>query len=226
MILAAGLGKRMRPLTDTLPKPLLPVGDSTLIELHLNKLAQAGIKELVINTCHLAEKIENTLGSGERYGLSIQYSRESEALETAGGVQHALPLLGDDPFLLLNGDVWSDFPLKPLIDRGLQQGECAHLVLVDNPEHNPDGDFSLGAGGELLNKNKHSLTFSGISLLSPKRFQQPLPSSLLVDLFKQLIREQEEQQQRLITAQHYRGKWIDVGTPERLEDLRKLVTNT
>lgn len=226
MILAAGLGKRMRPLTNTVPKPLLPVGDSTLIELHLNKLAQAGINDVVINTSYLAEKIESALGSGESYGLTIHYSRESEALETAGGVQHALPLLDDDVFLLLNGDVWSDFPLKPLIDRGLHKGECAHLVLVDNPEHNPDGDFSLGPGGELLNKNEHSLTFSGISLLSPKSFQQTLPSSLLVDLFKQMIREQEAQQKKLISAQHYRGKWIDVGTPERLEGLRKLVTNT
>jgi MurNAc alpha-1-phosphate uridylyltransferase len=225
MILAAGLGTRMRPLTDKLPKPLLPVGDSSLIEHHLYKLAEAGIEEVVINVSYLAEKIEAHLGSGEPYGLKITYSRESEPLETAGGIQKALPFLAkeglaDETFLLVNGDVYTDFPFSSLIKRGLHKEELAHLVLVQNPDHHPEGDFSIGAQGELCEPEKESFTYSGLSLLSTAPFKAHLESNRLVELFHQLIAEQENSEQILISAQTYQDLWVDVGTPERLEQLK------
>jgi len=220
MILAAGLGTRMRPLTDVIPKPLLPVGDSTLIELHLKKLASAGVNEVVINISHLAEKIEQHLGSGERYGLKIIFSKEEKPLETAGGIKNALHLLGNKPFIVVNGDVWSDYPLTKLVAKANSLGDClAHLVLVANPEHHPDGDYSIDSTGRVLNKNsERAFTFSGISVLSPSIFEKELTSNRLAAVFNPLIAEQK------ISAEIYQGQWLDVGTPERLEVLKQLVS--
>jgi len=227
MILAAGLGTRMRPLTDTLPKPLLPAGNSTLIELHLEKLFQAGIREVVINVSYLAEKIEQQLGDGSRYGLTIHYSPEKEPMETAGGIQHALKFLcsgeEDETFLLINGDVWSDFPLTALIERNLYEQELAHLVLVKNPEHHQAGDFSLTTNQCLKHKSGETFTFSGISLLSTALFREKLDSNKLGDVFRKLIDEQEKSGQAYISAEVYSGQWIDVGTPERLTSLNALL---
>ncbi len=224
MILAAGLGTRMRPLTDSVPKPLLPVGQSTLIELHLEKLFKAGIRDVVINVSHLAEKIQQHLGNGERYGLCIHYSFEEEPLETAGGIHNALPLLcsdEDETFLLINGDVWTDFPLDVLVKRNLKSCELAHLVLVTNPEHHQRGDFSLAADGRLLNGGDVSYTFSGLSLLSTVLFRKALKSNRLGELFRELIQKQEDGDEMLISAEVYSGGWMDVGTPERLAHLRE-----
>ena len=142
MILAAGRGERMRPLTDSTPKPLLRVGGKALIEYHLEKLAAAGIRDVVINISYLGERIREILGDGSRWHLSIQYSIEPEPLETAGAILQALPLLGEQPFVLINGDVWTDYAIEKLKDYPLQSS-CGHLVLVNNPSHHPEGDFSV-----------------------------------------------------------------------------------
>lgn len=220
MILAAGLGTRMRPLTDTLPKPLLPVGDSTLIELHLKKLASAGVREVVINISYLAEKIEQHLGSGERYGLKIFFSKEDSPLETAGGIKKAIHLLGDNAFLVVNGDVWSDYPLEHLVAKANNMGEClAHLVLVNNPDHHPEGDYSIDANGKVLAKtSEQAFTFSGLSVLSPSIFKNELLSNRLAGVFSPLIAEQK------ISAEIYQGQWLDVGTPERLALLKQIIS--
>lgn len=220
MILAAGLGTRMRPLTDTLPKPLLPVGNTTLIELHLKKLAAIGVRDVVINISYLAEKIEQHLGSGERYGLNIIFSKEETPLETAGGIKNALHLLGDNPFLLVNGDVWSDYPLQQLVAQSQNLGGClAHLVLVTNPEHHLAGDYSVDTRGRVLpEKTEQSFTFSGLSVLSPCLFEKELVSNRLAGVLAPIIDQQQ------VSAEIYSGLWIDVGTPERFELLKQIVT--
>ncbi|MDY0007862.1 MAG: nucleotidyltransferase family protein [Spongiibacteraceae bacterium] len=215
MILAAGLGTRMRPLTDCLPKPLLAVGDKPLIVWHLERLAAAGITEVVINHAWLGEQIEAALGDGARWGLRIAYSAEGEPLETAGGIVRALPLLGDAPFLVINGDVWCDFDVAGL---ALAAGDLASLVLVANPAHHPEGDFVLAAEGRVHASGAPGqpprLTFAGISLLSPALFQglpqgpRPL-APLLV----------EAMHQGRVGGVLHRGRWVDVGTPQRLAEL-------
>ncbi len=219
MILAAGLGTRMRPLTDTLPKPLLPVGNSTLIELHLQKLAKAGIREVVINVAYLGEKIEAHLGDGSRYGVRIGYSREAEPLETAGGIKQALPLLGAQPFLLVNGDIWSDYPVDKLVEKAQHLKTNAHLVLVPNPEHHPQGDFHLNDAGRVALEGEPKFTFSGISVLSPALFAAELPSNRLVEILKPEIT------QGRVSGELYAGQWMDIGTPERLHSLQKLASH-
>lgn len=231
MILAAGLGERMRPLTHSLPKPLLPVGNSTLIELHLQKLKAAGIEEVVINISWLAEKIASHLGNGSHYGLRIQYSYEEKPLETAGGINQALPLLGREPFLLINADTWSDYDLKQLAQhRILKQGILAHLVLVNNPEHHPDGDFLLDDDSYVAEKQNpappssaaqisaQSYTFSGMSVLHPKLFEQDVASNKLADFIRMASRH------RAVSAELHQGRWMDIGTPERLAALRVLLS--
>ena len=225
MILAAGLGERMRPLTHTLPKPLLKAGNSTLIDLLLQKLQAAGIREVVINISWLAEKIEQHLGDGSQHGLRIYYSREVTPLETAGGIKQALPLLGKEPFLLINADVWCDINLKRLMQPSiLKSGVLAHLVLVANPEHHPQGDFVLVDDNYLAEKQKHpdspTYTFSGISVLDPELFQSKLASNKLVDVIKQAARN------RAVSAEYYQGRWLDIGTPERLAALDTLLAQT
>ena len=210
MILAAGRGERMRPLTDHTPKPLLQVGGRRLIEYHIDNLVAAGITDLVINHAHLGDQIETFLGDGSRYGACIHYSVEQEALETGGGIFNALPLLGASPFVVVNGDVWCDYPFQDLphtLD-GL-----AHLVLVDNPTHHPAGDFCLD-GEQVKEMGEARLTFSGISVLSPALFEGCSPGAFpLAPLLRQAMVENK------VSGECYRGEWWDVGTPERLQAL-------
>jgi len=215
MILAAGRGERMRPLTDHTPKPLLRVGNKSLIGWHIERLARAGITELVINHAHLGHRIETALGDGSRYGVNIQYSEEVLALETAGGVANALPLLGDGPFLVVSGDAYCDIDYAPLIARALTRvthGKHAHLVLVPNPSHHPEGDFVLDMGGQVTNEEGSRLTFSGIGIYRPEFFAkvQPGEKTKLVSLLKESIRAGH------VSGERFTGRWEDVGTPERL----------
>ena len=218
MILAAGFGERMRPLTESCPKPLLEVGGRALIEYHLSALVKAGITDIVINVSHLGHQIEQRLGDGARYGVSIEYSRESSPLETAGGIANALHLLGDAPLLVVNGDIWCDYPFSQLPS---QIDGMAHLVLVNNPAHHPCGDFVLNDLGKVVETTGElqRLTFAGIGIYRPELFQgiaesQPAP---LAPLLISAMREGR------VTGEHYRGEWLDIGTPERLQELdRKL----
>lgn len=212
MILAAGRGERMRPLTDHTPKPLLAAGPEPLIGHHLHRLAQAGFTEVVINLAHMGEQIAAALGDGVRYGLRIRYSREPEgALETAGGIRQALPLLGAEPFLLINGDIYTDYPLAAL--RRPLPG-LAHLVLVPNPGHHPRGDFALGTDGRLALEGKR-LTYAGIGVYSPRLFERlPEGRRPLAPLLLEAIAAGQ------VSGERFDGLWIDVGTPERLEQAR------
>ena len=213
MILAAGRGERLRPLTDKTPKPLIKVAGKSLIEYHLQNLSAAGFKEIVINTAWLAENIHHQLGNGESYGVTIQYSDEGEALETAGGIINALPLLGKKPFLVVNGDIWCDFDFSTLPE--LNNSTQAHLVLVNNPDHNKKGDFAL-QDGLIKNTGKPMYTFSGIGIYSASFFaeQQPGPLPLAP-----IIRNKCET--GLVSGQHYNGEWTDIGSIERLQALEE-----
>jgi MurNAc alpha-1-phosphate uridylyltransferase len=216
MILAAGLGTRMRPLTDHCPKPLLPVADKPLIVHLIERLVAAGFDQLVINVSHLAEQIQAALGDGSRWGAQIRYSVEPQPLETAGGIIQALPLLTqeqpvDQPFLVVNGDIWCEQPLQRLP----QQIEgLAHLLLVPNPEHNPEGDFGLQQQRVTLDPPR--LTFSGISMLRPSLFDGCLPGAQ--PLAPLLLRAIEQGQ---VSGQRCDDYWLDVGTPRRLELLNQ-----
>lgn len=211
MILAAGRGERMRPLTDHTPKPLLPVAGRPLIVHQLTALRAAGIAELVINTGHLGAQLTSVLGDGGIWGLRIVYSPEPpDALETGGGIFQALPLLGSEPFLVVNGDVWTDYPFVrlPAAPVGL-----AHLVLVDNPSHHPVGDFSL-RNGRVEETDAARLTFSGISVLRPELFADCAPGRFpLGPLLRRAMTDGR------VTGEHYRGGWRDIGTPQRLAEL-------
>ncbi|GAC26240.1 nucleotidyl transferase [Paraglaciecola mesophila KMM 241] len=238
MILAAGRGERMRPLTDTLPKPLLEVHGKPLIEYHLERLATAGIKRVVINHAWLGDKIVQRLGDGSRFNVEIVYSKEETALETAGGIKQALPLLsqGDasDAFLVVNGDVFTDFSFVNMLNKFSEKSALvdnelplAHLILVPNPPHNPDGDFYLqgsrvskvlsqGSVDETPNSDGHwgKYTFSGIGVYRKALFDSLTPTSLrlapvLVDAMAN----------ELVSGTLFDGLWIDIGTPERLAQL-------
>jgi MurNAc alpha-1-phosphate uridylyltransferase len=213
MILAAGRGVRMRPLTDTTPKSLLAVGDKPLIAWQLEKLARAGFAEVVINHAHLGHLIEAALGDGSRFGLSIRYSAESEALETAGGIALALPLLGTEPFLVINADIYSDYDYSRLPGL-LLADRLAHLVLVDNPPQHPRGDFALEAG-RVREAGRRMLTFSGIGVYAPRLFSG-IPPSAKVPLAPLLRKAMGADR---VSGEHYRGRWHDVGTAERLQAL-------
>ncbi|WP_372748837.1 N-acetylmuramate alpha-1-phosphate uridylyltransferase MurU [Litorivivens sp.] len=217
MILAAGLGKRMRPLTTVRPKPLLKVNNKPLIDYHLERLALAGISEVVVNHYWLGEQIEAHIGDGSAYGLRVSYSRETELLDTAGGMINALPLLGDEPFLLVNGDVWCDFPVETLLAR---RPEAAHLVMVDNPEHNEKGDFFLD-GEHLALAGTRPLTYAGIAVINPELFAESAPGCQPLKPF--LVKAIER---RGVTAEHFSGDWVDVGTPERLQELDNRVSQS
>ncbi len=215
MILAAGRGERMRPLTDTIPKPLAPFRNGRLIEPLLQALHHAGIQEAVINVCHLADQIIEYLGDGRRYGLHLQYSRESYVgqLETGGGILQALPLLGAKPFLVVSSDIVTDFPFSELINKPLSG--LAHLVFVDNPDFNQRGDFHLHADGVVAAQGNNMLTYANISVLHPQLFTGHLPGKIrLAKLFHEGV------EQRQVTGEHYRGEWHNVGT---CEDLNRLV---
>jgi N-acetyl-alpha-D-muramate 1-phosphate uridylyltransferase len=213
MILAAGRGVRMRPLTDTTPKSLLAAGGKPLIVWQLEKLARAGFTEAVINHAHLGHMIEAALGDGSRFGVSIRYSPELEALETAGGIVLALPLLGAEPFLVINADIYTDYDLSALAHVDLQDG-LAHLVLVDNPPQHPRGDFALEAG-RVRDTGKRMLTFSGIGVYAPRLFGG-IPPSAKVALAPILRKAMAADR---VSGEHYRGRWHDIGTTERLEAL-------
>ncbi len=212
MILAAGRGERLRPLTDSTPKPLLKVGEKSLIEYHLYKLAQAGINEVVINIAWLGQQIQQTLGSGEKYGLSIHYSDEgNQALETAGGIIKALPLLGDEPFIIINSDVFTDYDFKQLVNLKLD-GE-AHLVMVENPDHNHKGDFAL-KDNWLKNSGDSLYTYSGIGIYTKQFFAgTPEGVAALAPILKEKI------DQKKVSGELYQKAWTDVGTIERLQQL-------
>jgi len=215
MILAAGRGERMRPLTDMTPKPLLGVGGNYLILHSILKIRQSGITDLVVNISHLAEQFERVLGDGAQWGVRIRYSFEREALETAGGIAWALPLLDAEPFLVANGDVYSDYDFASLRARALDLSaeRPAHLVLVDNPAHHPHGDFGLRDGVVVAEGPR--LTFSGIGAYHPSLFAGLARGSKhrLAALLTQPIAA------RRVSGEHFRGDWNDVGTPERLAEL-------
>jgi len=213
MILAAGRGVRLRPLTDTTPKPLLLAGGKPLIVWHLEKLARAGFAEVVINHAHLGAMIEDELGDGSKFDLALYYSPEREALETAGGIALAMPLLGAEPFLVINADIYSDYELASL--RTLQLGDkLAHLVLVDNPPQHPHGDFCLELG-RVRESGKPMLTFSGIGVYAPRLFGG-IPSGAKVPLAPLLRKAMGADR---ISGEHFRGRWHDIGTVERLQAL-------
>ena len=222
MILAAGEGRRMLPLTLERPKPLLMAGGQTLIEHHIGRLKQAGIVELVVNVSYLGQQIMEYLGDGSRLGVSISYSVEDELLETGGAIKRALPLLGEEPFVLVNGDVWTDFDFSTLTDQSFRS--AIHLVLVVNPEHNPGGDFVL-QNGQVVNKSpglspNRCLTFAGISVIDPlgfRKYPHCREKFPLKEVLSWMIN------QRALTGEQYTGQWIDVGTPERLELVRRVI---
>lgn len=225
MILAAGRGERMRPLTDHTPKPLLQVGGKPLIVWHLENLAKSGFKEVVINHAYLGNQIETALGDGSQWGLHIQYSPEAMALETAGGIANALPLLTEsghkvEPFLVVNGDIFTGIDFATI---NLPQNRWAHLVLIDNPPQHPQGDFSIQNG--LLSNNvepdatNRMLTFSGVGVYHPSLFAeiQHNESAKLAPLLREAIDENKA------TAEYYQGVWHDIGTPERLRALNETI---
>jgi MurNAc alpha-1-phosphate uridylyltransferase len=213
MILAAGRGERLRPLTDSVPKPLVDLGGKPLIEYHLESLAQAGFREIVINQGHLGGELPEVLGHGSRWGIHIHWSDEQpQALETGGGIFKALPLLGTGPFLVVNGDVWTNYPFARL--RAVKC-DWAHLVMVANPEHNPSGDFAL-VGARLREDGPAKLTFSGIGVYHPRLFEGCRPGKFsVVPLLRAAMRD------HLVTGELFTGAWDDIGTPERLNALRK-----
>lgn len=213
MILAAGRGERLRPLTDRVPKPLVEAGGKPLAIWHLERLAAAGVEEVVINVSHLASLIESRLGDGGEWKLSIAYSREPAALETAGGIANARSLLGTAPFLLVNGDVWCDVDLAALAARDLGE-RLAHLVLVPNPAFRPDGDFSL-QGESVGNDPAPRYTYAGIAVLSPQ-LVDAIPTGAKAPLGP-LLREAASQGK--VSGQVHAGIWSDVGTIDRLQEL-------
>jgi len=224
MILAAGRGERMRPLTDRVPKAMIAAAGRPVIVHLIERLARAGFVDLVINVSHLAEAIERGLGDGAQFGVRIVYSRERTALETAGGIAYALPLLGDSPFVVANCDVYSDFDfgrLRAAAKLLFHRAVLAHLVLVDNPVHHPAGDFCLEDGKVAAAGDAARFTFSGMGAYSPALFAGITPGSpcqLAALLRPAMTRGQ-------VTGEHHRGRWVDVGTPERLAELERLLTD-
>jgi MurNAc alpha-1-phosphate uridylyltransferase len=217
MILAAGRGERMRPLTDRTPKPLLQVAGKPLIQYHVEALARAGVRRMVINHAHLGEQIVDFLGDGGAWGVSIGYSAEpAGALETGGGIFRALPLLGAAPFWVVNGDIWTDYPFTP---PRLAADALAHLVLVDNPAHHPRGDFVLADSGRLYADAGVRLTYSGIGLYRPELFAGCAGGAFpLAPLLRQAMAAGR------VSGEYFAGRWLDIGTPERLRELDAQLT--
>lgn len=216
MILAAGRGERMRPLTDQVPKPLLKVAGESLIEHHIRALAKAGIHDLVINHAYRGEQIEHYLGNGEKYDVEIRYSAEGhgKALETGGGIFNALPLLGNSPFLVVNADIWTDYDFSRL-----QFNEAAaHLVLVKNPGHNPQGDFVL-QDGRVLPEGSTRLTYSGIGVYQAELFTGCRPGAFpLAPILREAIRRGR------VSGEYFQGRWVDIGTPQRLRQVEQMLS--
>lgn len=216
MILAAGLGNRMRPLTLYKPKPLLEVGGKALIVWHIEKLKKIGVTDIVINSAWLADILIGTLGDGSQFGVNILWTREDQGLETAGGIINALPLLGTEPFILVNGDVWTTFDFASLLHVNLKS-DLAHLVFVTNPEQHPMGDFTLVEGRAYTFEQEQqgdNLTYSGVAVLNPQMFDGlEAGKRPLAPLFKQAMIDGR------ISAEKMQAAWVDVGTPERLSSL-------
>lgn len=231
MILAAGRGERMQPLTGHTPKPLLQAGGRPLIEYHIRALAALGLRDLVVNVSHLAEQLMSECGDGSLWGVRISYSQEPEPLETAGGIQRALPLLGSAPFLVINGDIWLDYPeqvqpeqvhppaahpLAGLLSARTLAAGSAHLLLVDNPPQHPLGDFCLAPGGRVRVRppEMHGLTYAGVGLYTPQFFADMVAGKLpLRPLLDTAIADGR------LSGEHFSGGWMDIGTPERLREL-------
>lgn len=218
IILAAGRGNRLRPLTDHCPKPLVKVAQKPLIVYHIENLAKAGIREIVINLFHLGEQLEAYLGNGANWGVNIVYSKENSLLEVGGGICQALDLLGSEPFMVVNGDIWTDYAFAelPRKFKGL-----AYLVMVDNPEHNPAGDFALQANDQLIRQvMPGTLTYSGIAMLTPELFAGCMKGTAfrLAPLFDKAMLNHQ------LFGEHFRGAWTDVGTLERLQNLENALT--
>lgn len=213
LILAAGRGKRMKPLTDTIPKPLLTVAGKPLIAYTIESLVASGITDLVINLAYLGEQIESILGNGSQFNAKISYSHEGQnALETAGGIIHALPLLGDKPFLVINADIACDYPFSHLVNKNIK---LAHLVLIANPPHHPEGDFGL-ENNIVKNQAEQKFTFSGIGIYRPELFANIAPGkSKLAPLLRTTMQENQ------VSGELHHGFWMDIGTPERLIALEK-----
>lgn len=222
MILAAGRGERMRPLTDKTPKAMLEVNGQPLIQYHVENLVQSGIVDIVINHAVFGDQIEDHLGDGHIYSARIVYSAEGdEPMDTAGGIVKALPLLGDEPFVTVNADLWTDFSFQQLSDLCRDRSDedrsnrLAHIILVDNPAHNLQGDFSL-SGDRVLNEGATMLTFSGISIFRTEFFEDcPSGNAPLTPMIRQAAA------QGRVTGSHYQGEWRDIGTPEQLQALRQ-----
>ena len=215
MLLAAGRGERLRPLTDHTPKPLIELQGQPLIAHHLQRLAAAGVQQVVINLGWLGEQIAQALGGGQQFGLDIHYSAEPPgALETAGGIHHALALLHPQQFMVISSDVWTDYPLTCLAHRSLKG--LAHLVLVDNPAHHAEGDFGLSDEGQVLSEHPHRLTFSGMALFRPALFSELTAGwRPLRPVLEAAIAAGQ------VTGEHYCGRWLDLGSAERLAQARQ-----
>lgn len=214
MILAAGRGERMRPLTDTTPKPLLQAGGKPIIQQTIEQLVSAEFTEIVINIAYLGQQIIDTLGSGHQFGASISYSNEGDAaLETAGGIINALPILGTEPFLVVNGDIANDYDFSQLQNKPFN---LAHLVLIPNPAHHPEGDFHLSSSGLIAVDRQPMLTYSGIGLFNPKLFSNtPLGKIKLAPLLRNAMPKNK------VSGEFFEGFWLDIGSPERLYELDK-----
>ncbi len=217
MILAAGRGERMKPLTLNTPKPLLPAGGKPLLQYHIEALAAASVRDIIINTGMHGEQIEAFFGNGVDFGVSIRYSHEGDApLETGGGIRRALPLLGDAPFMVVNADIWTDYDFSrlPVNPAGL-----VHLVMVDNPQHHPQGDFAL-CGGRIGVHAESLLTYSGIGVYDPGLFRDVQEEVFsLTPLLRKAIRA------GCVTGEYYPGSWLDIGTPDRLTQLAQRLAN-
>ncbi len=214
MILAAGRGLRLRPLTDSTPKPLIPIADKPLILHQVLRLAKIGIKEIVINISYQAKQIIEALGDGRAYGVRINYSFEPTALETGGGICQALSILGPNPFIVLSADIWTDFPLEHLFSRSLNKVTLAHLILVDNPSFHPQGDFHLIQNNLLsLDGTSAKFTFASVGIYHPDLFENKSGTFPLSSLLYEYIAEKK------ITGEYYKGLWFNIGTPTELERL-------
>lgn len=211
MILAAGRGERLRPLTDRMPKPLVPIDGKPLIEYHIEALASAGFQHIVINQGHLGDMLPAALGNGDRWGVSIQWSDEQpEALETGGGIHQALPMLGRGPFLVVNGDIWTDYPFARL--RAVKC-DYAHLVMVPNPPHNPGGDFAL-RNAVIREDGPEKLTFAGIAVYHPR-----ILSGCESGRFSMVPLMLRAMNEHLVTGETWNGAWSDIGSRQRLEEI-------
>jgi len=220
LVFAAGLGKRMRPLTESTPKPLIPLAGKPLIVHNIEKLADAGVTDLVVNTHWLAEQLVAALGDGQQFGVDIRWSNEKDILDTGGGMKNALPLLGENPFIVVNSDVWTDFDFSNLVHQSLPESG-AHLIMVPNPEQHKEGDFGIDEYGLLtMGESGPKYTYAGIGLFSPefiRTFGTDEPSFPLREAL------QAGMACGKVTAELYQGAWEDVGTPERLEALEKRI---